>query len=145
MYLVAIALQDIAIVTALQFKDLEAVVIGRLINWGAQVLSDHVNRSIVTLANDAWPVKMEADGLKTAYGNIRRTASQVRGHADEAEDIGNKANADNTSRDLEDNSGGGGWSEVINALRQGLLDIAGQTGTFARLENFGKLEFLRTH
>jgi hypothetical protein len=68
---------------------------------------------------------MEAGGLKIAYGNIRRTASQVRGHADEAKNIGSKANADNTSRDLEDNSGGGGWSEVINALRQGLPDIAG--------------------
>jgi hypothetical protein len=119
-------------------KELEAVVIGRLINWGAQVLSDHVNRSIMTLANDAWAVKMEADGLKIAYGNIRRTASKIRGHADDAEDLGNKAQTENTSRDLEDSSGGSGWSEVINALKQGLLDVAGDLfkslpGTIARV------------
>lgn len=105
-------------------KDLEAVVIGKLINLGASELSDHVNRSIVTLANDAWGVHMETQGIKVAYDKIHGAAQDMHANADEVERAGRSAQTENTSRNLEDNRGAAGWAEVVNALRQGLLDIA---------------------
>lgn len=112
-------------IVKLALQDLTGVLLGKLINVAAQDVSDHVSRFVGTLLSDALSVAMEAQSLTIAYGAVRDAARQIRGHAAETEEIGNRAHAENVGRDIEDHSGGGGWSEVINALRQGLLDIAG--------------------
>ncbi|MCL2395048.1 MAG: hypothetical protein FWC87_10220, partial [Acidimicrobiaceae bacterium] len=110
---------------------LENELMGKLIGMGANAVSDHANGFMNSLLNDAFPVAMEVQSLKISYNKLGEAAEKIRGHASEAEESGDRAYRENSSRDLEDSSEGGDdfgdggrFAAVIQALKQGLLDVA---------------------
>jgi hypothetical protein len=110
---------------------LGGLVVGEIINGVVQVVSDYVSRTLGSLLDTGLGVVIECQSLRISYASLRQTASSLRGQVGETEADGSAAYAENSTRNLDDDSGvggdgdGGGWAAVMQALEQALSDLAG--------------------
>ncbi len=110
---------------------LEQELIGKLLGLAVQEVTDHVSRFAGELLGGGVSVVTEVGALKMSYSAVRGAASAIRGQSTQTEETGEAAYAENASRDMEDDSeggdddgDGGGWAAVLQAVEQGLLDVA---------------------
>ena len=109
-------------------EELKGALIGELVNGAVQEISDHINSFIGNLLTGGLQVVTEYQSLKISYSALRETAQSIRGQADETQQTGDTAYAENANRDIEDpgeaESTDGGWAAVVQAVKQALLDLA---------------------
>ena len=124
-----VALTREAVKFALEY--LENELLGKLIGMAAQGVSDQVKGFLANLLDDAFPVAMEVQSLKISYDRLQRTADSVHGDATRTEETGERTYRENVSRNIEDSSEGGDdggdggrFAAVVQAVEQGLLDVA---------------------
>ena len=107
---------------------LKGALIGKLINVAVQEISDHVSSFIGNLLSGGLQVVTEYQSLKISYGALHDAAQSIRGQAGETEATGETAYAENANRDIEDpgeaEATADGWQEVVQAVKQALLDLA---------------------
>ena len=107
---------------------LKGALIGELMNVAVQEISDHVSSFIGNLLSGGLQVVTEYQSLKISYGALHDAAQSIRGQAGETEATGETAYAENANRDIEDpgeaEATADGWQEVVQAVKQALLDLA---------------------
>lgn len=122
-----VALARSAVKFALEY--LENELIGKLTGIAAQDITSHINGFLGSLLNDAVPVMGEVQGLKLSYKQMGDAVKTIRGHAAETQEAGERANRENSGRDIEDpgeggsDGDGGRWAAVVQAVKQMLIDI----------------------
>jgi hypothetical protein len=110
-------------VVKIALQDLEAELIGKLINVAAADITAHLNATIRNLLGGAVSVTFEAASLKIDLNTLRSAAATVRSQAADTEETGTEAYSENAGRDLEDPGAGGRWA-IVQIVEQALLSIA---------------------
>ncbi len=106
---------------------LEQMLIGKVINLGIGLISDHVNRFLGTFLAGSLAAVGEVQSLNVSYQTLQGVAQQLRGHASATQEAGDTAYARNADRDLSDEGGsraGGAWAAVLRGLELALSDLA---------------------
>jgi hypothetical protein len=108
--------------------ELKGALIGELVNGAVQEVSDQVSSFVGNLLTGGLQVVTEYQSLKISYSALRDAAQSIRGQADETQETGDTAYAENANRDIEDpgeaEATADGWAEVVQAVKQALLDLA---------------------
>jgi hypothetical protein len=109
-------------------EELKGALIGELVNVSVQGISDHIGNFIGNLLTGGLQVVTEYQSLKISYSALRDAAQSIRGQAEETQETGDTAYAENANRDIEDpgeaEATADGWEEVVQAVKQALLDLA---------------------
>lgn len=104
-------------------QELEAKLLGHLINQAARAVSDHLGGTIRTMLQGGMGVAFEAYALKADTKGIRKVASTIKTHATHTENISTEAYRRSTNRKIETDSKGGRWP-VAAILERALISIA---------------------
>jgi hypothetical protein len=110
-------------IVKIALQDLEAELIGKLVNGAAADITAHLSATIRNLLGGAVSVTLETASLKIDYTTLRSAATTARSQAADTEETGAGAYSDNAGRDLDDPGAGGRWP-VAQIVEQALLSIA---------------------
>lgn len=104
-------------------EKLTVALIGGGLQLAIQEIVDHLNRTMGSILNTAFEVHMEVHSLRILYKTLRDTVQRIRDIINTITEIASNAHSQNANRDLADSSGGGGWSEIIHIIEEGVKDF----------------------